>query len=382
MIAAITVLALSLVELPAQPPFTTQKMASAPTKSGSPVSKAASFEQLSQAADRARDENRSDDAIQLYQQGLAQRPAWKEGLWYLSTLLYEKERYADSRDLLRRFVARDPQAGPGWALLGMSEFQTREYSRSLDHLQHAMLLGVGDRKEMAQSVFYFVAVLRTRFEQFNESTSLLIAMVKSGQQPDPLVEPLGLAALRMPLLPAEIPADRRELVQLAGRATLAVEAQRQDEAEALFRRMVDKYPEEPGVHFLLGAFLMDLRPADGIRELQREMEISPTSVAARSRLAEQFIKDEKFDHALMLAEQAVKLEPGNSAARLILGEALVAKGDLARGIQELEKARVQMPERVRTHWDLLRAYAAAGRMEDAKREKETIESLSATAARP
>jgi tetratricopeptide (TPR) repeat protein len=340
------------------------------------------FEWLSRAAEKARNENRDDEAIRLYQQALKLRPSWPEGLWYLSTLFYEKERYAEARDHLRRFVTLKPQSGPAWALLGMSEYQTREYQRALDHLQRAMFLGLGDRKEMIQSMFYFVAVLRTRSEQYTDSMDLLIAMVKSGSPTEALVEPLGLAALRMPFLPAEIPSDRRELVQLAGRVTLAIEAQRQEEAEALFRRMTEQYSNEPGVHFLFGAFLMDMRPADGMRELQRELEISPTNVAARLRLAEQFIKDEKLDQALALAEEAVKLEPANSAAHLILGEALAANGDLGRGIQELEKAREQTPERVRTHWDLLRAYTATGRTEDAKREKETIESLSSPAARP
>jgi hypothetical protein len=59
----------------------------------------------------------------------------------------------------------------------------------------------------------------------------------------------------------------------------------------------------------------------------------------------------------------------------MLGESLIATGDAAQGIAELEKARDQAPDRVRTHWDLLRAYTAAGRPGDAKREKEAIEKL-------
>jgi predicted Zn-dependent protease len=347
---------------------------SAPAQSKAAV--ASSFEQLSQAAGRARDENRDDEAIRLYRQSLELRPAWKEGLWYLSTLLYEKETYADARDLLRRFVARAADAGPGWALLGMSEFQTHEYSRALDHLQNAMALGLGGRKDMAQSVFYFVAVLRTRFEQFDDSMNLLIAMVKSGQQPDNLVEPIGLAALRLPFLPGEIPADRREMIRMAGQGALALEAQHSANAEKLFSEMVAAHPNDPGVHFLYGAFLLDIRPDDGIRELKRELEISPRDIPARLRLAEEYIKEQKLDLALLLAEEAVKLDPEHPPAHMMLGEVLVAKGDLARGIHELETARDRAPQKVRIRWDLLRAYTSAGRSDDAKREKDEIEKLS------
>jgi predicted Zn-dependent protease len=353
----------------------------APTQTRAAAPKPTSFEQLSRAADTARNENRDDEAIHLYRQALKLQPSWKEGLWNLSTLVYEKDRYPEARDLLRRFVAIDADAGPGWALLGLSEFQTREYSRSLDHLQHAMALGMGGRKEMAQSVFYFVAVLRTRFEQFNESTGLLIAMVKSGQQPDLLVEPLGLAALRMPLLPAEIPADRRDMIRMAGQGALALEAQRQEEAQRLLSGMVAAYPNEPGVHFLYGAFLLDLRPEDGVAEMKRELQVSPSHVPARLRLAEEYVKEERPDEGLPLVQEAIKLEPGYAPVHMMMGEVLVAKGDLAGGIRELETAEKGTPQTVRIHWDLLRAYTTAGRSDDAMREKEEIEKLNGPDAR-
>jgi predicted Zn-dependent protease len=374
-ISGFVVLSLSLLSSQAQTATAPHPVAPKRAETMSAASIASSFEQLSKSADKARIENRDDDAIPLYEQALHLQPMWKEGLWYLSTILYEKERFANSRDLLRRFVSQDPDVGPGWALLGMSEFQTREYSRSLEHLRHAMALGMGGRKEMTQSVFYFVAVLLTRFEQYSDSTSMLLAMIKSGQQSDLLVEPLGLAALRMPLLPAEIPADRRELIRMAGQGALALEAQRQEEAQNLFSGMVAAYPNEPGVHFLYGAFLLDVRPEDGVAEMRRELQVSPFHVPARIRLAEEYVKEERADEALPLVQEAIKLEPSHAPARMMLGEVLVARGDLAGGIRELETAEKSAPQMVRIHWDLLRAYAASGRGKDATREKEEIEKL-------
>jgi tetratricopeptide (TPR) repeat protein len=334
------------------------------------------FEQLSQAADRARDENRDADAIQLYKQGLELRPDWREGLWYLSTLLYEKERYGDARDALRRFLTQDANAGPGWALLGMSEFQTREYPRALDHLQRAMALGLGGRQEMAQSVFYFAAVLLTRFERYDDSMDMLLKMLGSGQDTAALVEPAGLAALRIPLLPAEIRADRHALVRLAGQAVITLQTQRFEDAEAIFKQLESAYPSEPGVHFLHGAYLMKSHPEDGISEMKRELEISPSHVLARVRIAEQYIEQQQFDEAMPLAEEAVKLDPKRASTHMVLGEADVGKGNLAAGIKQLETARDDDPLTVRVHWDLFRAYSATGRTEDAKREKEEIEKLS------
>jgi tetratricopeptide (TPR) repeat protein len=148
-------------------------------KKASP-SLSSSFTELSEAAAKARDANQDDDAIQLYQKALVLKPDWQEGLWYLGTLLYEKEYYAGARDVLRRFVAFDPNAGPAWGLLGMSEYQTREYARSLDHLQRALSTGMGERKEMIQSVRYFVAILLTRAEHYDESLTFMFRMIVSG----------------------------------------------------------------------------------------------------------------------------------------------------------------------------------------------------------
>jgi tetratricopeptide (TPR) repeat protein len=334
------------------------------------------FEQLSQAADRAREENHDDDAIGLYRRALAERPEWEQGLWYLGTLLYEAEHYVDARNVLRRFVALREDAGPALALLGMSEFQTREYSRALEHMQRAMALGIGDRSEMVQSVFYYSATLFTRLERYDDSMGMLARMIASDRDPTRLVEPAGLAGLRIPLLPSEIPAARRELIDMAGAAVVALQTQHYEDADLAFRRLESAYPNEPGVHFLYGAYLMQLHPDDGIREMKRELEISPAHVLARVRLAAQYLEQQQVEEALPLAEQAAKLDPHLASAHMLLGEAYVTKGNIAEGTKELEAARDSDPSSSRIHWDLARAYASAGRAEDAKREKQEIEKLS------
>jgi tetratricopeptide (TPR) repeat protein len=363
MIAALAVLALAL----ANP---------SPQAASIAAPQAQSLEQLMQSAEKARDENRDDDAIRLYESGLKSKPDWDEGLWYLGTLFYEKERFAEARDLLRHFVAQNPKHGPAWAILGMSEFQTREYDRALDHLQRAMSIGVADRKELANSVFYHVAVLLTRFEQYDDSMSLLFAMRAAGQADAILVEPEGLAALRYPLLPQEIPEGRRELVRMAGTGAFALIDQRRGDAEKTLSKMAESYPAEPGVHFLYGVLLMDSRPQDGVREIKRELEISPSHIPARLRLATYYLKESQTDQTMSLAQEVLKLDAKNAAGHSLLGEALASKGDTAGAIRELETARGLSPDTVSIHWSLLRAYTAAGRKEDATKEKAEIERLS------
>lgn len=330
-----------------------------------------SADQLLQAAEKARDENRDEEAIHLFRRALSEQPEAEQALWYLGTLLYEKAEYAEARDVMRQFMTIRSDAGPGWALLGMCEFNLREYPRALDHLQRAMAQGSGDSKELAQAVLYHLEILLTRFERYDES----LALLAYGEPDSSLTEPAGLAGLRLPFLPAELPLDRRELVDLAGTAVLAFQAEHNQEAESAFKRLIAAYPNEPGVHFLYGAYLARQHPDDAVPEFERELEISPFHVLARIRLAEQLIAKRDFNRASALAQQAIKLDPKRASAHLFAGEALVAKGDPAEGIKELEIARDGEPSVSRTHWDLLRAYASAGRKEDADREKQEIEKL-------
>jgi tetratricopeptide (TPR) repeat protein len=334
-----------------------------------------SFDQLLKAAETARDENRDDESIRLFRSALAKQPESQPALWYLGTLLYEKEQYAEALDVLRQFVTIRQDAGPAWALIGLSEFQLRGYPRSLDHLQRAMTVGMGDRKELIQAVFYHVVILLTRQERYDDSVDMLSKMVSSGS-PDPmLVVPAGLAGLRLPLLPAEIPPDRSKLVNLAGRATLDLQTQHNEEAESEFKQLVTEYPNEPGVHFLYGVYLVPLHPSDSVAQFERELEISPSHVLARVRLAEELIAQRDFDRALVYAQQAIKLDPKRASAHMLAGEALLARNNAGAGITELETARDIDSTVIRTHWDLLRAYIAAGRSQDADREKQAIERL-------
>lgn len=337
---------------------------------------ATSFEQLAQAAKRAREENRDKDAIDTYRQALKLRPEWDEGLWYLGTLQYEEQNYFDACTVLREFLARNPENAYAWALLGLSEFETHEYSRALDRLQQSLVLGMGDNRKMISTVTFVTAILLTRSEKFDECMALLFTRVASGEDPTPLIEPLGLAALRLPFLPTEIPADRREMVRMAGAGALAVEAQHYQDADKLFNELEARYPDQPGVHFVIGAYLLRSRPDDGIKELKREIEISPSHVPARLRLAEEYVKRQDVNQGISYAQEALKIEPRNGAAHMVLGEGLIAKGDSAAGIRELEVAQDSLPNEARVRWDLFRAYIAAQRPEEAAGEKREIERLS------
>src|SRR5260221_561744 len=157
-----------------------------------------SFDRLSKLADTARQEDRLDDAIGYYRQAVKLRKAWKEGWYYLGTLLYDRDHYAEARDAFRKLIALDARNGAALALLGLCEFETKEYGPSLVHLNRGRVIVFGDRRElgdnqqMVQVVFYHNMILLTRFEQFESALDLAAQMVKRDVSGAKVIEAAGL----------------------------------------------------------------------------------------------------------------------------------------------------------------------------------------------
>src|SRR5258708_21359784 len=163
-----------------------------------------SFDRFSKLADSERQQNHLDDAIGYYRQALKVRTSWKDGWWYLGTLLYDQDRYEEARDAFRKLIALDARNGAALALLGLSEFEAKEYGPSLVHLNRARVIGFGDNQQMAQVVFYHNTILLTLFEQFESALELSTQMVKRDMSSAKVIEAAELAALRMSIIPKEL----------------------------------------------------------------------------------------------------------------------------------------------------------------------------------
>jgi tetratricopeptide (TPR) repeat protein len=324
-------------------------------------------------------ESRDADAILLFQQGLKMRPGWDEGLWYLGAIYYEQENYREARDLLRHYLARNPQKGAGWALVGMSDYKLHEYVHAREDIDRALAAGLQGSKELAGPAYYYSALLFTREERFRDSAALLYQL-KDGDEGRihvdvPLEVPLGLSALGYALLPEETPADRLELARQTGAAVFARFEQRRDEAKKILLQLLKQYPGEQGLHFQYGQMLLEDHDAEGIAEMQKALELSPSNTEPRLSLADYYLDQGQFDKALAHIDEVLIRDSASAAAYLLKGKILRASGDNSSAITQLETARKLAPAESRVLWELMRAYAAAGRKEDATRTKEELDKL-------
>ena len=206
------------------------------------------FAAIAKAAAAARDAGDTNAAIENYRRAVSIRPDWQEGWFYLGTLEYDSDRYADAIPAFQKLVQLAPTIGPAWNFLGLCEFETKDYANSLVHLEKGQELGAGDDPEVARVSQYHLALLLNRNAEFDRATAVLISAFPEGQFPAQAKLALGLALLNAPVLPDELNPSQDALVHAAGE--IAALLARGDSAKALeaFPHLLDDYPNTAYVH--------------------------------------------------------------------------------------------------------------------------------------
>lgn len=327
------------------------------------------FEALKKEAETARDAGRLDPATNFYRQAVALRPDWDEGWWYLGTILYEADRFEEAREAFEKLAALQPKGGAGWAMLGLCEYRLTNYAKALDYLQTARALGMPAGQQLTDVAWFHLAVLMNRFGRPEASLQLLYGLARKQDESPRLLEAMGLSALSLPHLPGETPADRLPLVIATGRAQFLMASRKVDDALKAAQELLTRHPDAPGLRYIYGVFLLPSNADAALEQFRRELEFSPDHVSARLQIAFEYIKRQEYSSGLTHAEQAVKLAPDLFAARNALGRILLELGDTSRAIIELEAGMKLAPDSPETLYALARAYARAGRPEDAARAR-------------
>jgi tetratricopeptide (TPR) repeat protein len=174
-----------------------------------------------------------------------------------------------------------------------------------------------------------------------------------------------------------VPAEKRDLLMAAGHAAYAALGHKPDARER-FADAIAKFPQEPNLHYALGAYLMqegEEHAEEALAEFRKEIEVNPKAVLPRLEIAFELIKRGEHAQALPYAEEAVRLAPELFAAHNAFGRTLVETGDVPRGVTELERAVALAPESPELRAGLARAYVMAGRPADAERERKVFQRL-------
>jgi tetratricopeptide (TPR) repeat protein len=336
---------------------------------------AAQFERLVKAADEARLAQRWDEAIGLYAKAVKIDPEFVEGHWYQGTAYFAVEEYSACRDAFRRVIRLAPENGAAHAFLGLCDFNLKDYDRALQHLLQSRTLGVGDIPELGSTARYHAALLMARSDQHEQALETLGEFAHEGNDNPRVIEAMGIATLRLPMLPIELPPDRREMVLMAGRASYMMATRNTAAADKAFAALVARYPEVPNVHYAYGVFLLAEHADRALEAFKRELDIQPEHPQSMMQLAYELLTRGEAEAALPWARRAVAAAPNAFPARKALGQALLETGDLDGAIRELEHGLKLAPDSPSLHFTAARAYQRAGRMEEATKAREEFTRL-------
>jgi tetratricopeptide (TPR) repeat protein len=329
------------------------------------------FSQLSAEASAARESGDSARAVDLYTQAVRVNPAWSDGWWYLGQLHYAANDYAEAVDAFTHFLNLEPNAAPATALRGLCEFSLGEYEPSLRDVQRALALGAADDARNAQILRYHEALLLTRLGHYEEALTAFGYFAKQQISSDEIYVAVGLAALRLPLLPADASPSQREEAADAGHAAFLLMSGDAKGASDAFQQFFAQYPAAAGVHYARGYLLYPTDQDAAIAEFQRELAADPGSSVTRTMLAWALLIENEPAAALPEAKKAAAAAPTLPLAQLSLGRALLETGDVKSAMPVLELALALDPQNLEVHIALARAYSESGREDDARRERLT-----------
>lgn len=355
----------------------------ATTPPRAPAANQQQFEQFSTQANQAREAGNLDEAIELYKKAITLKPKWNEGWWYLATLLYEKDQYADAAKAFNNSAALNPKVGAPVGMLGLCEFRIGEYDNALAHIIQGRKLGVGENVELARVMSFHEAMLLVLKGEFEQAERIMNKLSYDNVSTEQLFITQGLALLRMPMLTQQIgPTHKdRDMLRRAGYAQHLIAQLNTSDGQPEYERWAADYAKAPGVQYAYGRYLLYSQRNDeaATEAFQRELENSPQHALARLQIAYIHLKNKEPENGLKFAEEAVKLNPRLLLGHYILGRILLDAGETPRAIEELEVSQRMAPDEPKIYFALSRAYAKVGRKADADRARQTFARLNTAA---
>jgi predicted Zn-dependent protease len=213
----------------------------------------------------------------------------------------------------------------------------------------------------------------------------------SADQVDAVVESLLLLNREFPGNPKVLYVTTRYYSELANRtaqklleaAPASAEAQvlvaeafqaqgRQEEATAKYRKILEEFPSQPGIHYQIGRVILSkpLTPStaeEAKKEFEAELKINPTSPAAEFMLGDLAWRAHKLDEAIEHFSRATQFDAGLPQPYLGLGIALNAAGKYSEAIPPLKTYIEMEPSDTAGYYQLAIAYARTGNKQEADR---------------
>lgn len=329
-----------------------------------------SFPDLMSRAAGARDFGNTALAIDLYRQAVAVDPRSKEAWFYLGMLQYEADAYPEAIAAFDRVLVLQPNAAPAEALRGLCEFETGAYDNSLRDLTASLAHGADSDAHNEQILRFHLAQLLVRAGEFDAAINQYQYFAAHAVDNSDVELGLGLAGMRMSVLPKDADPRGRPLLQSVGKAALAQLADDSTFAEKQFNDLFALYPKAWQIPIFYGQLLYRLRPELAIGPFRLAVQQAPAEAFPHAMLAYTLMTTGHYADAIPEAEHAVEIAPDLQMAQIALCRSLAETGaDPDRAAALLNHLLQLDPGNLEAHMGLAVLYSRAGNREQAYRER-------------
>jgi tetratricopeptide (TPR) repeat protein len=331
-----------------------------------PAQDRSDFSTLAEAARKAREDGNLEGAISLYRQAVHVRSEWAEGWWYLGTLLYDVDRFAEAVPALRKVTELAPELGAAWSFLGLSEFETKDYFEALGSLEKGVGLANTEDPEIDRVAKFHLALLKIRSGEFEQAQKLLIPQFTSSPVSDHARTALGLLLLRVPVLPRDVEASRDGLISAAGDLQLQVSTGKQGDGLLRIRSLLSRNASDPVAHEILARCYDALHMAtESARERAQSALSSRETSAAIDKEVLAFFSRHGGGSSAREDTPATNGNPAEFESLSRSAAAAQRAGNPATAIPLYEKALQLNPDWSEGRWALSMEYYSSKRFSDA-----------------
>jgi tetratricopeptide (TPR) repeat protein len=202
-------------------------------------------------------------------------------------------------------------------------------------------------------------------------------LVRLNTKSQAILDTMGLCTLTIGSKLSEVPKERRPIVSLAGKAAWASVNHQPAEAAATYKELLERYPNEPGVHYANGLYLLETDLAAAQAEFEKEVQQNPKHWPSLIVISSLKLRQGLADEAMASLRDAMKVVPSRFRwlCHAELGRANLTANNLDVAIKELNTAVRLKPANPQVHFMLAQAFRRAGRAEDAQRETTEFQKL-------
>ena len=354
--------------------------------------------------------HRDDEALKLYQDAIAQKPAIWDAQYYLGRIHLENGRYAQAVEPLDSALKLKPDDPDTISSLGVALSKSGRSTDAITHLTRIVAL-----KRYVKEDFYYLGEAYANDQQWLKAAELFkqgadlrgidpngyfywATMLFNADKLDEAFEAYGktrsvdhsvshaetfryLAEFyRLREMPDKALAQYQSLLQrepndveaLFHAGYISFKLNQLDQAADYFRKLIAVDPKHAGGAANLAALearyneihIQRNEKTPGIT-LREVVQANPNSVEANVNLGAQLIIEGVYPEALTVLEHAVSLRPSSAAAQYDLCLAQLKEKKYEEAIASIKKALELKPEWGDAYNNLGVAYAGLGRWKDA-----------------